>query len=384
MVNYNKAFISAIALASSLMAWSKGMEVSIINASEYPCVAHTVEIPVSDIKARIGDGPYTVVAGESAVPLQLTHDSLLIFQADLAPQSTVRYTIGRADSTIIWPTVATGRVYPERADDLAWENDLIAYRAYGPATQRNKERAFGYDIFFKHPSAEPMLDHIYGEQCSRSNWHTADSLRRISRQAYNEFVHTFSYHVDHGRGFDCYAVGPSLGAGAVARLAGDSIMYPWCYKEVEILDNGPIRFTARLRYEYADSVNEYRTIVLDAGKHLNKSKVQYCGVNDSITIVTGIPRRDDSATIIGKGFIAYADPTQGPDNGKALIGVKTTAPGVELRDIDKHSLMSITIAPTDVFEYYFGYAWSKADITDLEAWAKYLEEQDKESVIVSY
>ena len=26
--------------------------------------------------------------------------------------------------------VAVGRLYPERADDLAWENDLVGFRAF--------------------------------------------------------------------------------------------------------------------------------------------------------------------------------------------------------------------------------------------------------------
>ena len=45
--------------------------------------------------------------------------------------------------------VACGRQYPERLDDVAWENDRAAYRAYGPALQEKGERAFGYDIWTK-------------------------------------------------------------------------------------------------------------------------------------------------------------------------------------------------------------------------------------------
>ena len=45
--------------------------------------------------------------------------------------------------------VACGRQYPERLDDVAWENDRAAYRAYGPALQEKGARAFGYDIWTK-------------------------------------------------------------------------------------------------------------------------------------------------------------------------------------------------------------------------------------------
>ena len=32
---------------------------------------------------------------------------------------------------------------------------------------------------------------------------------------------------------DCYAVGPTLGAGVAALMAGDTIIYPYCYRTQE-------------------------------------------------------------------------------------------------------------------------------------------------------
>jgi len=40
------------------------------------------------------------------------------------------------------------RFVPERADDFAWENDQIAFRAYGPAA-RNKPENSGFDCWLK-------------------------------------------------------------------------------------------------------------------------------------------------------------------------------------------------------------------------------------------
>ena len=51
-----------------------------------------------------------------------------------------------------------------------------------------------------------------------------------------------SYHIDHGNGMDCYAVGPTLGGGTAALMPDSAIVYPYCYKDYEILDNGPLRF----------------------------------------------------------------------------------------------------------------------------------------------
>lgn len=60
--------------------------------------------------------------------------------------------------------VVTGRVYPERNDDLAWENEFVAFRAYGPKTQRRGERGYGYDIFLKRGTRKPVLDMMYAYQ----------------------------------------------------------------------------------------------------------------------------------------------------------------------------------------------------------------------------
>ena len=92
---------------------------------------------------------------------------------------------------------------------------------------------------------------------------------------------------------DCYNVGPSLGAGTTALLVDSAIVYPYCYKDVEILDNGPLRFTAQLVFNPIKvnnnlNVIETRIISLDKGSYLNKTKIKYSGLSDSETIVSGI------------------------------------------------------------------------------------------------
>lgn len=57
-------------------------------------------------------------------------------------------------------TIACGKQYPERVDDVAWENDRIAFRTYGPALQATGEKAYGCDIWVKCVS-EPIVDMRY-------------------------------------------------------------------------------------------------------------------------------------------------------------------------------------------------------------------------------
>ena len=73
-------------------------------------------------------------------------------------------------------------------------------------------------------------------------------LGKTDPKAAQELYRSVSYHVDHGNGLDCYKVGPTLGGGTTALMAGDTIIYPYCYATQEILDNGPLRFTVKLVY----------------------------------------------------------------------------------------------------------------------------------------
>ncbi len=42
-----------------------------------------------------------------------------------------------------------GRAIPERKDDFAWENKVVAYRIYGPALEATGEISSGIDVWSK-------------------------------------------------------------------------------------------------------------------------------------------------------------------------------------------------------------------------------------------
>ena len=169
-----------------------GMNVKVSNPSEDARSGEIVEIPVADIAERLGNGYYAVLVDDEEIPSQVTYDSLLIFQADLAPKATAEYTIVVRDTLPAYDSKAQGRVYPERADDLAWENDIVGFRAYGPTTQRKGERAYGYDIFFKYPDKGLVLEKLYGPETSPKTWQTVDSLRAISNEQAEEYINSIS------------------------------------------------------------------------------------------------------------------------------------------------------------------------------------------------
>jgi len=373
---------AALSLSALLAGCSdKSMDVSVRNHSGSPR-KEIVEIPLADINSRLGEAQgFTVTCGSDTLPSQITSDNTLIFLADLPAEGEATYLISPDSSDSSYIPTTLGREYPERNDDLAWENDLIAYRAYGPTTQRNGEKGYGYDIFFKYPDKGTVLERLYASQTSQRNWQIADSLQKVDPDAAKTWRDSITYHIDHGYGMDCYAVGQTLGAGVAAIAEGDSIYFPWCYDKAEILDNGPLRFKARLAFApvakgSSPAVTEYREITLDEGSRLNHGRVWYEGLSDTATVVAGMPRRDDTEAILDSSdsFVAYGDPTTGPDNGRALLGV-LSSPAQIMKPVEKygHLLLEGRLAPTDTLDYYFGYAWSRTGMENLGEWADYLK-----------
>ena len=90
-----------------------------------------------------------------------------------------------------------------------------------------------------------MLETFYHSELT--SYGLQDKLRKAGRGGECAALHrTLTYHRDHGYGMDAYTVGPTMGAGVPALMEGKEFVYPLCYKEVEILDMGPLRFSARM------------------------------------------------------------------------------------------------------------------------------------------
>lgn len=377
-------FLLSTMAAASLLACSqssKALTVTVSNDLDFPRNGETVELPADSILHLLGSKYCRITTAEGKeIPSQITYDGKLIFNADVDAASTATYNILPDNTMPVYTATVSGDLRPERADDISWENEKVGFRVYGPATQARGEKAFGYDIFFKHPTSELILDTLYAAQTSSANWAKVDSLRKIDRKLASDFEKTFTYHLDHGLGMDCYAVGPTLGDGVAVLMEGDSLCFAWCYDKVKILDNGPIRFSVSLdfapRAVGADSaVVEHRILTLDSGSHLNDAKVWYDGLSSPRKIAAGFPRRDDTPAVMKaeEGFIAYSDPTQGPDNGRALLGVVLPEGVDSAYEAQGHILATTVIEPTDALRYNWGFAWSRTDIDNMDKWAEYLD-----------
>lgn len=359
-----------------------------------------VEIPMTDILPKVqlmDDETYCVVdeAGQR-LPVQFTYDDKLMFPASVKAHGTAVFKVVSGEAEEMEPLVE-GRHYPERVDDIAWENDLTAYRCYGPALQASGERAFGYDVWVKN-TPSPVVAERYANELNPDTQARIAELRQQRRfDEADALYHSVSYHVDHGNGMDCYKVGPTLGGGTAALMDGGQIVYPYCWASYEIMERGPLRFMMKLTYnpfEYqGDSLVETRIVSLAMGSQLNRTIVSYNGMSKSATLAAGIvvhpENQGPEAYVLSteKGYIGYQDLTDNihNDNGEIYVGIVAPwAKNTEYqafgpaeaasRGASGHVLATGDINPEDSVTYYWGSAWSKAGWQSLDEWSRYLED----------
>lgn len=375
------------------------MTVTVSNPLGVERIDEMVEVAMSDVvaKLKLADTAQIVILDMDGqqVPYQITYDQKVIFPAKVKANGTVTYTVLEGIPEP-YNVIVCGRYYPERLDDVAWENDLVAFRAYGPALQQRGERGFGYDVFTKYNTTEPVVEARYANEVSEEKRAKIAELKKTDPKAAGELERAISYHIDHGNGMDCYNVGPTLGGGTSALMVGDTIIYPYCYRTQEILDNGPLRFTVKLEYNplvvRGDSnVVETRVITLDAHSYLNKTVVSYTNLKESVPVVTGIVLHEPDGTIktdVTNGYMTYVDPTGNPKTGNGKIFIGTAFP-VQINEAkvvlfsekekkeeragaDGHLLAISDYQPGAEYTYYWGSAWDKAAIKTVDAWNEYM------------
>ncbi len=345
-----------------------------------------VELDASEIGARLGiQGGRQFIVYDPAgleLPYQLTHDEKVLIDAGVSPHATLTLTLKKGTPQV-FKTVCYGRIYPERKDDYAWENDRGAYRVYGPALQKTGERSYGTDVWSKNTPELVVEQRYWTEDVVMMP--TVEKLRRENRQKGDSLYRTISYHHDHGRGMDLYKVGATLGCGTPALMDGDNLVYPYCFKSYEVLDNGPLRTTVLLNYEKkafnGDSITEHRLISLDKGSNFNRCTVWYTSMTKPARLASGVVIHSENKDgyVLGKDYIAYADPTDNPRVNNCQLFVATLYPKNEVQTKllplaqpangnEGHALGIIDGYKGERYTYYFGSAWSKYDIRTMDEW----------------
>ena len=365
----------------------KSMTVTVSNPTAHDR-CDVVELSADAVFSALGIAggrQFLVLDGDNVErPYQLTHDGKVLFQAFVAPLKTATFTLKRGE-----PRAArldcNGRIYPDREDDLTWENDKCAWRMYGP--KMHNKGVSGFDTFAKNVTY-PVQDALYHSELT--SYAVNARLKKVGRGSEWAQLHrdVYTYHRDRGQGMDAYTVGTTLGAGAPALMDGGNLIMPDVYEKAEIIENGPLRFCVRLQMYEQHGIRETRTFTQDKGTHLARVEVAYSGAAAGTPVASGIVvhKSQPTAYAINKkaGYIAYSDALDTPQgqNGQLFIGCyypeKMKALKYQPLPEEKaggigHVLGITTLAADKPFTYYTGSAWSKYDVPTMAVWEQLLQ-----------
>lgn len=365
-----KKILLSLAVAALFLSCS-GAKVKISNPLKMARANETVEISWADVQAKVpgatAEDILVINSDGKQQPSQVIYNGTetpqaLIFQATVPAGGSASYTLKTGEREA-YPGQAYGRFVPERMDDFAWENNLIAHRMYGPALEATGELSNGIDVWLKR----------------------TDSL--IINKWYAK---GFNYHADHGDGLDCYKVGRTLGAGAMAPYEKDSLWLGRNYVAYKVLDNGPIRIAFQLDYApfRVDTVmvTERRTISLDANTHFNRITEEYTGNFDKMKVAAGVVLRGPGGKVLDIlnkpiKMVGYWEPLNTdnkPDNGHTTVGLVFPCE-IKVETRLGHLLGSTTIPAGQPFTYQMGAGWSKSDVPTSEAMTQLIFDQSAKS-----
>jgi len=302
--------------------------------------------------------------------IDLNGDALvdeLIFEVTLGPNEAKEFIVSQSNEAKSSSSERSthSRLVPERIDDYAWENDIVAFRTYGPEAQRLVDEnqkggtlSSGLDCWLKRVNY-PVID----------KW-------------YKKYVDGGTYHKDDGEGYDPYHVGASRGCGGIGVWKNDSLYISKNFVSSRKIAEGPLRNIFELTYApwLADGavVRETKRITIDLGEQLYKVEEIFSSDKELPNITIGITLHEKKGKVAvdpRQGLFSYWEPIDDSELGTAVV--------INPTDIISHSdfrtkkkdlsQLYIIAKPQSGLSYYTGYAWKKAGaITSSEEWVNYL------------
>ncbi|MES2922080.1 MAG: glycoside hydrolase family 88 protein [Verrucomicrobiota bacterium] len=261
---------------------------------------------------------------------------------------------------------AFARFAPERSDDFAWENDLVAFRTYGPALRPGPENS-GIDCWFKRVPY-PIID----------KWYLEDRLKlpygRVAKP----------YHDDHGEGYDVYKVGDTRGCGGISAWADGALHNSDTFIAHRVITNTPERVSFELDY-----ASDFKGQVLRETKRITLVMGQRLFQCDSRFTLDGAPasKLEVAIGLSFQGDGTKADFSANPGNmmlwetvdghGLGTGIVIDPAYVVEMKSKIADQRQALCLARTDDkggIRWFAGFGWEgQGEITTAEQWTTYLK-----------
>jgi rhamnogalacturonyl hydrolase YesR len=247
------------------------------------------------------------------------------------------------------------RYLPEANQNIAWENDRIAFRVYGPVV---KDRvSSGIDVWTKSVSY-PIID----------KWHKLNAEGK-------------DYHEDRGDGCDFFHVGFGRGNGGTAIWFQDKPHISQPYTTHKVLKNTPTEIAFELTFapwEVAGfKVSERKVISMTMGTNFFKVVSTFdTDYQGPLTIGIGISYAKTPEIITDqiKGLLSIWEPYQ-PQNGElgtSIIAKPSDVQGFKVHQKEQFILLNARAGKP--MTYYVGAGWSKSpQFKTKQDWLTYVE-----------
>ena len=308
--------------------------------------AETVEVAVpegTNLQASI-----LLDENGTAVPFEAVGTDAIRFRATVARGTTAGYTLSDGTPTAPAKTTYAAVKMPTNRADIAWENDLCAYRMYSSVLLKNEPNtAQGVDVWFKK-RATPVIDEMY----NLSN-----------------------YHNESQYGVDAYSVnGKRLGCGGTAVVeAGHLIMHD-PYNTCEITQQDALQTAFTLKYNNVKANGQTYTKTLNieatAGALLNRATVRLDGPAATIRLAVAVYQHTDMTHLV-EG-VAYTDVPGIVGWAEAKSEGSVTSAGARFFQgayvpsefnpstevIDNHLCLVVDYEVGTDLTFYFGGGWS--------------------------
>lgn len=284
----------------------------------------------------------------NVIPFEAVGNSKIRFQASVVAGTTKGYTL--KEGTLTAPTKLTYAAVkaPSSRDDIAWENDLSAYRMYSAKLLSSEPNtAQGVDVWSKKQST-PIIDDMY----NLSN-----------------------YHNESQYGVDAYSVnGKRLGCGGVAVVEDGHLVLHDPYSTCAITTNGALASAFTLTYNNVKAgsatYTETLSVETQAGALLNRGTVRLDGAAGTIRLAVALYQHTDMSHTVGgvaftgvPGLIGWADnKSEGSvtsANARFFQGAYVPAeanPRTEV--IDNHLCLTFDYTVGTEQTFYFGAGWN--------------------------
>ncbi len=342
---------------------SDKLTIRVENTTAVERVCESVELSWSDIEGKLqGVNAENVVVldGSEQLPSQVLYsatDSLqavaLLFQPSVGAKSSKSYSIVTGERESYTPQVYS-RYVPERKGDYAWENNVVAYRAYGKPLEVELKTQ-GVDVWVK----------------------------RTSDLIINKWYAAGHYHSDSGEGMDCYSVGRTLGGGSSAPVVDSKIVLSCNFIEWQRVSNGALRTEFILKYAPYDVAGESVTMTkrfsLDANSRFTKVVDTYSGAFDTLNVGVGcmVHTPKDPQREAADYFAIYERASDDKKGVGGSIGVSVITPSIEgnVETVSRHKLRLASLKSGDELSYYIGSGWSKGGVPDAKSWFEITEQE---------